>query len=100
MDKTDLIAGYVKQYDKALLEIGYGVAQEVTAPTNEVIPITNIDKPIAKSSSFWSWLTADGGSVALPFVDWKVQIIIVAGIIVLAAYAIFTMPTVEAKFEK
>lgn len=67
MDKADLIAGYAKQYDKALLEIGYGVAQEVTAPVNEVIPITNIDKPIAKSPRTWSWLIAGGGSVALPF---------------------------------
>jgi len=48
----------------------------------------------------WSWLTKDGDSVALPFVDWKVQMVIVAGIIALAAYAIFTTPTVRAKFEK
>ena len=100
MDKADLIAGYAKQYDKALLEIGYGVALEVTAPANDVIPPPNVDKPVSKSSRLWSWLTAGGGSVALPFVDWKVQIIIVIGIIALAAYAIFTMPTVRAKFEK
>ena len=100
MDKADLIAEYARQYDKALLEIGYGVAQEVTAPANEVIPPPNVDKPVSKSSRLWSWLTAGGGSAALPFVDWKVQIIIVVGIIALAAYAIFTMPTVRAKFEK
>ncbi len=100
MDKADLIAGYAKQYDKALLEIGYGIDQEVTAPANEVIPIPNVDKPITKSPRLWSWLTASSGSVALPFVDWSVQMIIATGIIVLAAYAIFTMPTVRAKFEK
>ena len=100
MDKADLIAGYAKLYDKALLEIGYGVTQEVTAPANEVIPPPNVDKPVSKSSRLWSWITAGGGSVALPFVDWKVQMVIVAGIIALIAYAIFTMPTVRAKFEK
>ena len=72
----------------------------MTAPADEIIPISYIDKPIVKSPSLWSWLNAGGGSVALPFVDWKVQMIIVAGIIALAAYAIFTMPTVKAKFEK
>ena len=72
----------------------------MTASTNEVIPIPNLDKPVSKSSRLWSWLTAGGGSVALPFVDWKVQLIIVAGIIALAAYAIFTIPTKKAKFEK
>ncbi len=100
MDKADLIAGYAKQYDKALLEIGYGVAQEVTALANEVIPPPNVDKPVSKSSRLWSWITAGDVSVALPFVDWKVQIIIVTGIIALAAYAIFTTLTVRAKFEK
>ena len=100
MDKADLIAGYAKQYDKALLEIGYDVAQEVTALANAVIPPPNVDKPVSKSSRLWSWLIAGGGSVALPFVDWKVQMIIIAGINALAGYAIFTMPTVKAKFEK
>lgn len=46
MDKANLFVEYAKQYDKALLEIGYGVAQEVTAPANEVIPLPNIAKPI------------------------------------------------------
>ena len=100
MDKADLIAGYAKEYDKALLEIEYGIDQEVKAPANEVIPPPNVDEPVSKSSRLWSWLTAGGGSVALPFVDWKVQLIIVAGIIALAAYAIFTIPTKKAKFEK
>ncbi len=46
MDKANLFVEYARQYDKALLEIGYGVAQEVTAPANEVIPLPNIAKPI------------------------------------------------------
>ena len=54
MDKADLIAGYAKQYDKALLEIGYDVAQEVTALANAVIPPPNVDKPVSKSSRLWS----------------------------------------------
>ena len=65
-----------------------------------MIPPPNVDKPVSKSSRLWSWITAGGVSVALPFVDWKVQIIIVTGIIALAAYAIFTTFTVRAKFEK
>ena len=69
MDKADLTAGYARQYDKALLEIGYSVVQEVTASTNEVIPIHNVDKPISKSSRLWSRLAAGVSSVALPFVD-------------------------------
>lgn len=57
-------------------------------------------KPLSKSSRLWSWVTAGGGTAAMPFVDWKVQMVIVAAIIFLAAYAIFTMPKIRAKFEK
>lgn len=71
MDKADLIAEYARLYDKALLEIGYGVAQEVTAPANEVIPPPNVDKPVSKSSRLWSWLTVEGGVLNCPLITGK-----------------------------
>ena len=99
-DKADLIAEYAKQYDKALLTEAYGIDQKVTVNVDNVIPSPCEEKPVSKSSRLWSWVTAGGGTAAMPFVDWKVQMVIVAAIIILAAYAIFTMPKIRAKFEK
>lgn len=99
-DKAELIAGYAKQYDKALLNEGYGVDQVVTAPAAEVVPTPVEEKPISKSSRFWTWFGSGGGAAVMPFVDWKVQLAIVAAIILVAGYAIFTMPQARAKLEK
>ncbi|MFK0639809.1 MULTISPECIES: hypothetical protein [unclassified Ochrobactrum] len=99
-DKAELIAGYAKQYDKALLSEGYGVEQVVTAPAGDVVPVPVEEKPISKSSRFWTWFGSGGGAAIMPFVDWKVQLVIVAAIIIVAGYAIFTMPQARAKLEK
>lgn len=99
-DKAELIAGYAKEYDKALLTEGYGVEQIVTAPAAEVVPAPVDEKPISKSSRFWTWFGSGGGAAVMPFVDWKVQMVIVAAIILVAGYAIFTMPQARAKLEK
>ena len=99
-DRADLIAGYAKDYDKALLAEGYGVEQVVTAPAMEVIPVPVEEKPLSKSSRFWTWFGSGGGAAVMPFVDWKVQLVIVAAIILAAGYAIFTMPQARAKLEK
>lgn len=99
-DKAELIAGYAKKYDKALLSEGYGVEQVVTASAADVVPAPVEEKPISKSSRFWTWFGSGGGAAVMPFVDWKVQLVIVAAIILVAGYAIFTMPQARAKLEK
>ncbi len=99
-DRADLIAGHAKDYDKALLAEGYGVEQVVTAPAMEVIPVPVEEKPLSKSSRFWTWFGSGGGAAVMPFVDWKVQLVIVAAIILAAGYAIFTMPQARVKLEK
>ncbi|MEJ5018896.1 hypothetical protein WH297_03980 [Ochrobactrum vermis] len=99
-DRAELIAGYAKEYDKALMTEGYGVEQIVTAPASDVVPAPVEEKPISKSSRFWTWFGSGGGAAVMPFVDWKVQLAIVAAIILIAGHAIFTMPQARAKLEK
>ncbi|MBC8718842.1 glycoside hydrolase family 19 protein [Ochrobactrum sp. Marseille-Q0166] len=99
-DKADLIAGYAREYDKALLAEGYGVDTIIEAKPNDVLPEPAVEKPVSKSSRFWTWFSTGGGAAVMPFVDWKVQLVIVAAIILIAAYAIFTMPQAKAKLEK
>jgi len=99
-DRADLIAGYAKDYDKALLAEGYGVEQVVTAPAMEVIPVPVEEKPLSKSSRFWTWISSGSAGAAIPFVDWRVQMVLVVFLLVLAGYAIFTMPQARAKLEK
>ncbi|WP_407977003.1 glycoside hydrolase family 19 protein [Brucella pseudogrignonensis] len=99
-DKAELIAGYANDYDKALLAEGYGVDQVVTAPAADVVPEPVVEKPVSKSSRFWTWFSTGGGAAVMPFVDWKVQMVIVAAILLVAGYAIFTMPQAKAKLEK
>lgn len=99
-DKAELIAGYAKQYDKALLTEGYGVDQIVTAPATDVVPHPVQEKPLSKSSRLWSWIGSGSASAAIPFVDWRVQMAFAVFVIALAGYAIFTMPQAKAKLEK
>jgi hypothetical protein len=99
-DKANLIAGYAKQYDADLKAIGYGEAQQVSAKMVDVLPEPDVEKPLSKSSRFWTWITSGGGAAIAPFVDWRVQLVIVAAIILMAGYAIFTMPQAKAKLEK
>jgi len=88
------------QFSVAINTEGYGVEQIVTAPAAEVVPAPVEEKPISKSSRFWTWFGSGGGAAVMPFVDWKVQLVIVAAIILVAGYAIFTMPQARAKLEK
>ncbi|WP_247997259.1 hypothetical protein [Brucella tritici] len=99
-DKAELIAGYAKDYDKALLTEGYGVEQVVTAPAADVVPVPVEEKPISKSSRFWTWISSGSAGALMPFVDWRVQMALVVFLLGLAAYAIFTMPQARAKLEK
>ncbi|WP_343314413.1 glycoside hydrolase family 19 protein [Brucella sp. BE17] len=99
-DRADLIAGYAKDYDRALLSEGYGVEQVVTAPAAEVIPAPVEEKPISKSSRFWTWMSSGSAGAAIPFVDWRVQMVLVVFLLALTFYAIFTMPQARAKLEK
>ncbi|WP_273726407.1 hypothetical protein [Brucella gallinifaecis] len=99
-DKADLIAGYAREYDKALLNEGYGVDTIIEAKPNDVLPEPAVEKPISKSSRFWSWIGSGGAGAAIPFVDWRFQMVLVVFVLALTAYAIFTMPQVKAKIEK
>ncbi|WP_273727462.1 glycoside hydrolase family 19 protein [Brucella gallinifaecis] len=99
-DKADLIAGYAREYDKALLNEGYGVDTIIEAKPNDVLPEPAVEKPISKSSRFWSWIGSGGAGAAIPFVDWRVQMVLVVFVLALTAYAIFTMPQAKAKLEK
>ncbi len=99
-DRAELIAGYAREYDKALLKEGYGVEQVVTAPVAEVIPAPVEEKPLSKSSRFWTWISSGSAGAAIPFVDWRVQMVLVVFLLALAGYAIFTMPQARAKLEK
>ncbi len=73
MDKADLIAGYVREYDKQLLADGYGVEQVIEAPVNEVLPVPEVTDPVGTSKRFWTWLTA-AALPALGLLDWRVQL--------------------------
>lgn len=55
------------------------------------------DKPVSHSKRFWTWLTTGGGTALLPFVDWRVQFLIVIVVVGFAVYAIATMPAVRKK---
>lgn len=54
-------------------------------------------EPISHSKRFWTWLTTGGGTALMPFVDWRVQFLIVTVVAGLAIYAIATMPAVRQK---
>jgi lysozyme len=64
------------------------------------LPADGADKPVSRSTRFWTWLTTGGGTALLPFVDWRVQLVLVVGILGLSIYAIVTMPAVRAKLAR
>ena len=99
MDKSDLIAGYAREYDKQLLADGYGVEQVIEAPVNEVLPVPEVTEPVGTSKRFWTWLTA-AALPALGLLDWRVQLVSVVIGGGLAGYAIYSMPAVKAKIAK
>jgi len=55
------------------------------------------EKPLSRSTRLWTWLTTGGGTALLPWVDWRVQMLLVVLIVGLAIYAIATMPAVRRK---
>lgn len=55
------------------------------------------DQPVSHSKRFWTWITTGGGTAVLPFVDWRVQFLIVLVVVGFAFYAITTMPAVRKK---
>jgi predicted chitinase len=99
-DKADLIARYAKQYDAKLKAEGYGSTDVIRISPSEVLPDPVEDKAIGKSSRFWTWVSSGGGTAVMPFVDWRVQLVIVAAIIMISGYAIFTMPQAKAKIQQ
>jgi muramidase (phage lysozyme) len=76
-----------------------GVADELPPEEeNDAAPEEEADgKPLSRSTRFWTWLTTGGGTAMIPFVDWRVQILIVALVGGLAIYAIATMPAFRKK---
>jgi muramidase (phage lysozyme) len=49
-------------------------------------------KKLSVSKRLWTWLSAGGGTAILPYVDWRLQLMIGGAIIALAVYGIATMP--------
>lgn len=99
-DRANLIADYAKQYDAKLKAMGYGESEIRRVAVADVMPDPVEDKPLAKSSRFWTWVSSGGGTALMPFVDWRVQLVLAAAIILIAGYAILTMPQAKAKLEK
>jgi hypothetical protein len=99
-DKANLIAGYAKQYDAKLKAEGYGATEIRSVAVADMVPEPIEDKPLSKSSRFWTWVSSGGGTAVMPFVDWRVQLALAAAIILIAGYAILTMPQAKAKLEK
>ena len=52
---------------------------------------------LSRSKRLWTWLTTGGGTAVLPFVDWRVQVLIAGAIVAIAIYAIVAMPKVRAR---
>lgn len=99
-DKDELIAGYAKQYDAKLKAEGYGETEIRSVAIADVMPDPTQDKPLSKSSRFWSWVMSGGGTALAPFVDWRVQLALATAVILIAGYAILTMPQARAKLQK
>lgn len=62
-----------------------------------VAPGEEAPEPVSRSKRFWTWLTTGGGTAVLPFVDWRVQALIVIVVVGFAIYAIATMPAVRSR---
>lgn len=67
------------------------------SPAGPKAPATKTEaaKKLSISKRFWTWLMAGGGTTLLPYVDWRVQILIVVVVVAAAIYAIATMPEVR-----
>lgn len=100
MDRADLIAGYASEYDKLLLAEGYGVDQVIEAPANDIVPVPVEPEKLSRSKRLWTWISSPAAGAAIPFVDWRVQMVLVLFLIGVATYSIFTMPQARAKLEK
>ena len=57
------------------------------------------DKPLLKTKRFWTWFTGSGASAVMPFVDWRVQMVLVVFVLCLATYSILTMQQAHKKLE-
>jgi hypothetical protein len=68
--------------------------QPVPAPAGKTAGPTpkQAVKKLSVSKRLWTWLSAGGGTAILPYVDWRLQLMIGGAIIALAIYGIFTMP--------
>lgn len=78
-----MIAGYARECDKALLAEDYRVDQVVKAKMEDAQTEQVFEKPVAKTTRFWIWLTA-AALQAVGLVDRRVQLI---SVIVVAAPA-------------
>lgn len=60
-------------------------------PRPEIDDPENLDKPMAKSKTFWMWLSTAIGAPAAAFagLDWRVQLALVALIVGFAVYGIY-----------
>lgn len=99
-DRADLIASYAVEYDKDLLAIGYGVTEKVMVDVNEVIPDSTAPEPVGKSKRFYLWITQGGLTGLMPFVDWKIQALLVLIGVAIVTYSIYSMPAIKLKFQK
>lgn len=108
-DRAAMIATYARAFEKALVEAGYSASAAAPAPATPVPAPIPTPKPepapeppaaeekLSHSKRFWTWLSTGGGTALLPFVDWRVQFLIVLVVVGFAIYAIATMPAVRKK---
>ncbi|WP_377299615.1 hypothetical protein [Rhizobium sp. SGZ-381] len=112
-ESADKVAHYAVIFEAALMAAGYAptghgvatakpvtpdvatvdaVAPKPAAPAASAASVDpeKLDKPISKSKTFWMWLTTAAATPLAAFggLDWRVQLAIVAVVILFAVYAI------------
>lgn len=70
-------------------------------PVVEPAPVSvDADKPILKTKRFWTWVSGSGASAVMPFVDWRVQMVLLVFVLGIGTYSILTMQQARKKLER
>ncbi|MGU3574549.1 hypothetical protein ACLBWZ_03405 [Brucellaceae bacterium C25G] len=85
---------------EAILDQVKATKADVRGPVFDAAPVSvDVNKPILKTKRFWTWLSGSGASAVMPFVDWRVQMVLLVFVLFLATYSILTMPQPRQKLE-